>query len=193
MLLRLLGGANWEDQPCPILTSESPRNGLRAALSGLDLPCEIVTGNASGPAERFAAKFYMAVTSDVQPDEKLHYLQRPASDGAHVLMVGDGLNDTAALAAAHASISLASALDASRSGSDILILKDNFEELPLLLTIARLTRHLSKQNFAIAALYNGIAITIALAGFATPLATILAMSASSITVLLNSQRIKFAK
>ena len=166
---------------------------VRAALCGLNLPCEIVTGNASGPAERFAAKFNIAVSSDVQPDEKLHYLQRSASDGAHVLMVVDGLNDTAALAAAHASIALASALDASRSGSDIVILKDDFEELPLLLTIARLTRHLSKQNFAIAAFYNRIAIPIALAGFATPLAAALAMSALSIIVLLNSQRIRFAK
>ena len=180
-------------QPRPILASESPRKGVRAALSGLDLLCEIVTGDASGPAERFAAELKIAVTSDVRPDEKLHYLQQLASDGAHVLMVGDGLNDTAALAAAHASIAPASALDASRSASDIVILKDSFEELPLLLTIARLTRHLSKQNFAIAALYNGIAIPIALAGFATPLAAALAMSASSITVLLNSQRIRFAK
>lgn len=180
-------------QPRPILASESPRKGVRAALSGLDLPCEIVTGDASRPAARFAAELNIAVTSDVRPDEKMLYLQQLASDGAHVLMVGDGLNDTAALAAAHASIAPASALDASRSASNIVILKDSFEELPLLLTIARLTRHLSKQNFAIAALYNGIAIPIALAGFATPLAAALAMSASLITVLLNFQCIRFAK
>lgn len=74
-----------------------------------------------------------------------------------------------------------------------MILKDSFEDLPLLLTIAKLTRRLSKQNFAIAAIYNAIAIPIALAGFATPLAAALAMSLSSITVLLNSQRMRFAK
>jgi Cu2+-exporting ATPase len=108
-------------------------------------------------------------------------------------MVGDGLNDTSALAAAHASIAPATALDASRSASDVVMLTNSFAELPLLLRIARLTRHLSKQNFAIAALYNAIAIPVALAGYATPLAAALAMSASSITVLLNSQRIRIAQ
>jgi Cu2+-exporting ATPase len=166
---------------------------VRKALAGLNLPCEIVTGDAQGPAQRFAADLGIGVTANVRPDEKLYYLQQLSNTGGVVLMVVDGLNDTAALAAAHASIAPASALDASRSASDVVILKDSFEELPLLLTIAKLTRRLSKQNFAIAAIYNGIAIPIALAGFATPLAAALAMSASSITVLLNSQRIRFAK
>jgi len=106
-------------------------------------------------------------------------------------MVGDGLNDTAALAAAHASIAPASALDASRSASDIVVLKDSFEDLPLLVRISKLTHRLSTQNFAIAALYNAIAVPIALAGYATPLAAALAMSISSITVLLNAQRIRY--
>lgn len=184
-----IGDAN----PRLIIASETPRPGVRKALAGLNLPCEIVTGDAQGPAQRFAADLGIGVTANVRPDEKLHYLQQLSNTGGFVLMVGDGLNDTAALAAAHASIAPASALDASRSASDVVILKDSFEELPLLLTIAKLTRRLSKQNFAIAAIYNGIAIPIALAGFATPLAAALAMSASSITVLLNSQRIRFAK
>jgi len=72
-------------------------------------------------------------------------------------------------------------------------LQDNFDDLPLVLRIARFTRDLSHQNFWIAAGYNLIAVPIALAGFATPLAAALAMSASSITVLLNSQRIRSVK
>ncbi len=108
-------------------------------------------------------------------------------------MVGDGLNDTATLAAAHASIAPASALDASRSASYIVILKDSFEELPLLMRIAGLARSLSQQNFATATIYNGILIRIALAGYATPLAAALAMLISSITVFLNSQRIRLVQ
>jgi Cu2+-exporting ATPase len=173
--------------------SEAPRVGVCSALNGLKFPCEIVTGDAVAPAELFAADLGIHVTANVRPEEKLQYLQRLSEKNERVLMVGDGLNDTAALAAAHASVAPATALDASRSASDIVILKDSFEELPLLLRIAAWTRRLSKQNFAIAALYNAIAIPIALAGFATPLAAALAMSASSITVLLNSQRIRFAK
>jgi Cu2+-exporting ATPase len=188
-----LGFQIGDTSPRLILASETPRTGVRQALAGLNLPCEIVTGDAPKPARSFAADLGIGVTSDVRPEEKLQYLQHLSDKGGRVLMVGDGLNDTAALAAAHASIAPATALDASRSASDVVILKDSFEQLPLLLTIAKLTRHLSKQNFAIAAIYNGIAIPIALAGLATPLAAALAMSASSITVLLNSQRIRFAK
>lgn len=173
--------------------NEAPRIGVRAALDHLDIPCEILTGDAAAPAQKFATGLNLPVTANMRPAKKLQYLQDLSDQGVRVLMVGDGLNDTAALAAAHASIAPASALDASRSASDVVILKDSFCDLPLLLKIARLTRHLSKQNFAIAAVYNGIAIPIALAGYATPLAAALAMSASSITVLLNSQRIRFAK
>ncbi|MFT6683540.1 MAG: Cu2+-exporting ATPase, partial [Loktanella salsilacus] len=71
--------------------------------------------------------------------------------------------------------------------------KDSFEDLPLVLHIARATRRLSQQNFAIAALYNAIAIPIALAGIATPLMAALAMSVSSLTVLLNAQRMRWVK
>lgn len=84
----------------------------------------------------------------------------------------------------------ATALDASRNAADIVVLKDSFEELPLVLAVARATRRLSEQNFAIAGVYNLIAVPIALAGYATPLAAALAMSVSSITVLLNAQRMR---
>lgn len=180
-----------DQTPLRIEASEAPRAGVQTALDGLNIPGEIVTGDVEGPAQRFAQRLGLGVTANVRPDEKLHYLERLSEQSEKVLMVGDGLNDTAALAAAHASIAPASALDASRSASDIVILKDSFEELPLLMKIAKLASTLSKQNFAIAAVYNAIAIPIALAGFATPLAAALAMSISSITVLLNSQRIRF--
>ena len=108
-------------------------------------------------------------------------------------MVGDGLNDTTALAAAHASIAPAKAMEASRSAADVIVISDSFDKLPLILRVARATRRISKQNFAIAAAYNCIAIPVALAGFATPLAAALAMSTSSITVLLNAQRLRSIK
>lgn len=179
--------------PRQIGAAEAPRTGIQTALTNLTQPCEIVTGDAEAPAQRFAAQLGLPVRADMRPDAKLAYLTQLAQRGEHVLMVGDGLNDTAALAAAHASIAPATALDASRSASDVVILKDSFEDIPLLLRIAKLTRRLSQENFAIAALYNAIAIPIALAGFATPLVAALAMSASSITVLLNAQRIRFSK
>lgn len=177
----------------PFETSEAARNGAVEALEKLAIPCEITTGDAEKPAQAFAAMMGIPVTANLRADEKLSLLQGMSDQLDRVLMIGDGLNDTAALAAAHASMAPATALDASRSASDIVILTDSFADLPLVLKISRLTRHLSKQNFGIAALYNCIAIPIALAGLATPLAAALAMSASSITVLLNSQRVRCAK
>ena len=79
---------------------------------------------------------------------------------------------------------------AARSASDIVALHDRFADLPMILMVAAKARRLSKQNFAIAVAYNCIAVPIALAGLATPLVAALAMSVSSITVLLNSQRMR---
>lgn len=178
------------DQITRIESPEVLREGVREGLSHLDLPCEVLTGDAEGPALALAAKTGLTVTHDIRPEGKLAHLEALTAQGHRVLMVGDGLNDTAALAAAHASIAPARALEASRSAADVIILNDSMAQMPLVLRIARGARRLSKQNFAIAAVYNLIAIPIALAGFATPLAAALAMSLSSITVILNSQRLR---
>lgn len=169
------------------------REGVVDALNGLKLPCEIITGDAKEPAMRLAEQLSLPVTFQARPEDKLKRLNTLADDGHMVLMVGDGLNDTAALASAHASIAPSSALEASRNAADVVALRETFADLPLVLAVARATRKLSTQNFAIAAVYNMIAVPIALAGFATPLAAALAMSVSSITVLLNSQRMRFVR
>ncbi|WP_428337762.1 heavy metal translocating P-type ATPase [Paenirhodobacter sp.] len=124
------------------------------------------------------------------PAEKAALVAELRGQGAHVLMVGDGLNDTAALAAAHVSISPASALDAARTASDIVLLGQDLAPVADAARIAVQARARIKQNFGISAVYNMIAVPIALLGFATPLAAALAMSFSSITVSLNSLRLK---
>lgn len=187
-------GVRFADAPAQQIESvDTLREGVQDALSGLALPCEVITGDAIGPAQALERKLQIPVTAQARPEDKLHRLQQLKKNGAHVLMVGDGLNDTAALAAAHASIAPAKALEASRSASDIVVLKDSFADLPVIVKVARATRKLSQQNFAIAALYNCIAVPIALAGFATPLAAALAMSISSLTVLANAQRMRYVK
>jgi len=105
-------------------------------------------------------------------------------------MVGDGLNDTAALAGAHVSISPASALDAARTASDIVLLGADLAPVADAVRLAVQARRRIKQNFAISLIYNAVAVPIALLGFATPLAAALAMSLSSVTVSLNSLRLK---
>ncbi len=126
----------------------------------------------------------------VLPDEKAARISDLTAKGHRVLMVGDGLNDTAALAAAHVSISPASALEATRVVSDIVLLGNSLVPLGDAVKTARSATRRIRENFAIAAGYNAIAIPIALIGLATPLAAALAMSASSITVSLNALRLR---
>ncbi|MBE2275651.1 MAG: cadmium-translocating P-type ATPase [Rhodobacteraceae bacterium] len=129
-------------------------------------------------------------SAQVLPAEKAARVADLKDAGRKVLMVGDGLNDTAALAAAHVSISPATALDAARVASDIVLLGRDMAPIADALRISRQARRRIVENFGISAGYNVIAVPLALAGHATPLAAALAMSLSSITVSLNALRLK---
>jgi Cu2+-exporting ATPase len=129
-------------------------------------------------------------TAGALPQEKLSLINSLTAEGRSVLMLGDGLNDTAALAAATVSISPASALDAARVASDIVLLGNSMEPIADALRIAKQARHRIIENFLISGGYNVIAVPLALVGLATPLAAALAMSLSSITVTLNALRLK---
>ena len=130
------------------------------------------------------------VTWPVLPDEKVQYIERLGAAGHKVLMVGDGLNDTAALAMAHASIAPGSALEASRNAADIVLTSNNLEMIAEAVRTAQSARKRILEHFGQAASYNAVAIPLALAGFATPLMAALAMSASSVTVILNAMRVR---
>jgi Cu2+-exporting ATPase len=126
----------------------------------------------------------------LRPEDKLARLDAMKAAGAKVLMVGDGLNDTAALAGAHVSISPASALDAARAASDVVLMGVTLAPVAEALKVARRAVGLMRSNIVISNLYNVVAVPIAVAGFATPLAAAIAMSASSVTVTLNALRIR---
>ncbi len=128
--------------------------------------------------------------ANMRPQDKQEALIALHDSGAKVLMVGDGLNDTLALAQSYVSISPATALDASRTASDIVLLGSNLGGIPDVIETAKSAKARVIENFAIAAGYNMIAIPIAVLGFATPLGAAIAMSASSITVLLNALRVR---
>ncbi len=159
------------------------------AIRARGLPVEILSGdneaNVAGIAHALGVKDY---SYGLTPEEKVRRLEDLRRAGRKVLMVGDGLNDAPALSAAHVSIAPASAADVGRAAADFVFLDTSLNAVPNALAIAERTRELVHQNFAIAVLYNIIAIPVALAGFVTPLLAAVAMSASSIIVVLNSLR-----
>ena len=161
-----------------------------AALQAKGLSVHLLSGDGAAPvadiAERLAIPHWQA---DTRPEGKAAAVAALAAAGRRVLMVGDGLNDTAALAAAHVSVSPASALDAARTASDIVLLGQDLSPVALAVETARVARRRMKQNLWISTAYNIVAVPVALAGFATPLLAAIAMSTSSITVGLNALRL----
>ncbi|MEO0692789.1 MAG: heavy metal translocating P-type ATPase [Pseudomonadota bacterium] len=151
----------------------------------------LVSGDSPAAVEALASEIGIDdIRAEATPEDKAELVAGLGETGHKVLMVGDGLNDTAALSAAHVSISPATALDAARVASDIVFLGRDFAPLGDALSTATQARKRIQENFAISTVYNVIAVPIALLGFATPLAAALAMSLSSITVSLNAMRLR---
>ena len=154
----------------------------------------ILSGDSARAVEPLAERLGVAEwRAGLLPGDKAAAIAALTERGHRVLMVGDGLNDTAALAAAHVSVAPASALDAARVASDIVLLGQDLAPIAAACDTAQRATRRIRENFRIATLYNVIAVPLAVAGLATPLVAALAMSASSITVSLNALRLTGAK
>ena len=178
--------------PVAITFTDSLRAGTVEAVEALKaagLRVEILSGDRSAAVDEVAKAAGIDVArANCLPEDKVDHIARLRDEGRTILMVGDGLNDTGALAAADVSLSPASALDAARVASDMVLLGQSFEVLPQAVHCARAARRRISENFKIATIYNIIAVPLAVIGLATPLIAALAMSSSSITVSLNALR-----
>jgi Cu2+-exporting ATPase len=140
-------------------------------------------------AELAAALGIKEFQASLDPRGKLAVLERLAGEGRRVLMVGDGVNDAPALAAATASISPSSAQHIAQNAADIVFQGASLRAVPGALSAARFSQRLVRQNFGMALLYNVVAVPLAIAGLVTPLVAALAMSASSLAVTANALRL----
>lgn len=126
--------------------------------------------------------------SELNPAQKIDHIEKLAAQGRRVLMVGDGLNDAPALASAHVSLSPISAADLTQTQADAVFLGEHLAPVSAAVSLSRRARSLMMQNLWLAALYNFIAVPIAIGGLVTPLIAALAMSGSSLLVTLNALR-----
>ncbi len=165
-------------------------NGLQDAGFELD----ILSGDTLPKTRRLADTLGLdRFRSGVSPEGKNAIITDLAAKGHAPCMIGDGLNDSVALASAHASIAPGTALDAARNAADVIVIDDTMAKIPQVFAISHKAVSLSRQNFGIAIAYNAVAVPIAILGHATPLAAALAMSLSSITVLINAARVGYGK
>ena len=181
-------------RPQAIGFSDTLRDGaadLVAVLVAQGKRVILISGDTQAAVTRFAHTIGISeVIAEALPQEKAALVADLTAQGAKVLMVGDGLNDTAALAGAHVSISPASALDAARSASDMVLMGRSLAPIADAIRTAGSARARIRENFTIATVYNVLAVPLAVAGLCSPLIAALAMSISSITVGLNALRLK---
>lgn len=161
-----------------------------AALAADDLALEILSGDREEPVRLLASRLGILHISSVSPGGKARHVASMAAAGRKVLMVGDGLNDTPALVAAHASMAPASAVDVGRNAADLVFLRESLLAVPQAIEIARNAAWLVRQNLVLAVGYNLIAVPIAVLGYVTPLIAALAMSGSSLLVVANALRLR---
>lgn len=161
-----------------------------AALGRLGLSVELVSGDrpaiVAGLARRVGIASWRGGSA---PADKVARLGELAGAGRLVLMVGDGLNDAPALAAAHVSISPASGSDISRAAADLVFQGAGLAPVAEAIAVARRSRALTTQNLALSVGYNLLAVPLAIAGAVTPLIAAIAMSASSLLVIVNALRL----
>jgi Cu2+-exporting ATPase len=183
----VLGQARFQDALRPAAAETVARlanRGMRPVLlSGDNAPAVRRAAGAVGIGDWRAA---------LRPEDKIAALEAMKAAGEKPMMVGDGINDGPALAAAHVSIAPASASDVGRAAADLVFTGDGLDAVETARGIAQSARRLVFQNFALALGYNLVAIPVAVLGGASPLVAAIAMSASSVVVTLNALRLRTA-
>lgn len=172
---------------------DNPRPGAVTALRSLSargLVQEIVSGDRATAVSAMAQRLGIGNwRADLSPKDKAARCAELAAEGRRVLMVGDGINDAPALAAAHVSMAPATAADIGRQAADFVFMQEDLDAVPFAIETSRRAGKLIRQNFALAIGYNLVAVPIAIAGYATPMIAAIAMSTSSLIVVANALRL----
>lgn len=157
----------------------------------------MLTGDHEGVANQIAKEVGIRhVISDVLPKEKASYIEKLKQDGNRVIMVGDGINDAPALVASSIGISINQGTDVAMDSADVILMNNNLSNIIDFIDISKQSYHIIWQNLFWAFFYNALMIPIA-AGLLLPLGITMnpmvasiAMTISSLTVVMNSLRLR---
>jgi Cu+-exporting ATPase len=151
----------------------------------------MLSGDSKAVAKEVATTLGIkTVIAEVLPKQKAEIVQEMQLRGELVLMCGDGINDTPALATADVSVSVKNGTDVAIDSSDVVLMSNDLNKLVTFLSISKQTIKCIKQNLFWAFFYNLLMIPIAIASIITPMIASIAMVLSSITVIINALRMK---
>lgn len=160
-----------------------------ARLMATGLEVSLLSGDNPRAVAEVAEAVGLSAQAAASPAAKRDAIAALQAAGRKVLMVGDGLNDGPALAAADASIAPGSASDVGRQAADLVFLGESLNAVPRAVLAARRTMRVVRQNFALAIGYNVLAVPLAIMGQVNPMIAAAAMSGSSLVVVANSLRL----
>lgn len=154
----------------------------------------MLTGDHQQSAQRVAKAIGITeVHSKLLPQDKAKMIDQFHKEGHIVVMAGDGINDTIALASSDIAIAMGSGADIAIAISDVVLIDERPKNIYESYKISKRTFRAVKENLSFSILYNLIAVPLAVAGFVNPLVAALSMSLSSLVVVINAMRIKRLK
>lgn len=171
---------------------EELRSGARTALRHLDhlgVQARVLTGDHDIRARWLARELGVPVEGQLLPDQKLDRV-RAASASRPTAMVGDGINDAPALAAATVGLALGCGADVARESASVCLMRDDPLDVAYALRLARHTVRIVRQNLFWCFLYNVVGVALAAAGLLTPVFAAVTMILSSLLVVANSLRLE---
>ena len=179
--------------PVRLTFSDRPHADAARVIADLRKKYRVVLLSGDRPAAAASVAAQLGIDEwygAVDPLRKHDMIDAEMNAGHRVLMVGDGLNDAAALSRATVSMSPSSALDIAQNAADVVYQRAGLSSVADVLSIAARTQAVVRQSFGLALGYNVIAVPLAMAGFVTPLVAAVSMSLSSLLVVGNALRLK---
>ncbi len=175
--------------------SDTPRPEAAEALAKLSrqgIGTTMLSGDRPAAVAAIAEAVGLAsFIPSMRPDDKVAAIESLRAQHGTVLMVGDGINDAPAMRAADVSMAPGSAADIGRAAADLVMTRNRLTDVPFAIAIARRADRLVRQNLLFSVAYNIVVLPLAIAGHVSPLIAAVAMSTSSLVVVLNAMRLKF--